>query len=536
MNIEKIFDILDCFAKQTGLKKEDNFILKNLICGLTYKYSKEFEYVTDEEDDYNKYIIKSVDGKYLLEDFLLNRLMRNLWNVTYDDSITDYTYDIDNLTLNINEKMIEKAIKKIPNADSLTKELTRQKIKIQYFETILQTRVINGKITAWKFKKYKDIIDEIDRYKEGKYHDLLNDFEKIIAKNSKDDDEYVISTGLYYYDEEEGINTYRTVKGLIDVNQILVESEAIDLVNIDKIQTYKVFKGTNNYYQIRDEESEFKDILNYAYLIRILLGNETTFKGLFINPSKLFATFCERYNDIFEEEYGSKSANAWELLLKSIRKIRENDLEEDHLKLANALALCLERKIEYNLDGTNNIELKKELNTFEEDCLWNDDPLKRQELNYVRIFDRIGKKIIMTDGRTDRITLKSISKVIFDSSIKVKEYNEMTDVLNSASKALTQAKQEELAKEIKEIKAPKHAKIDKEEVQAAKEEEVEEEKVVTKESKKAVKDILAKKTKEERAEEKKKEKMKKELEKEVKKSKKLEEKSKKSAKKDAKKA
>ena len=78
MNLEKINDFIEAYSKALQIDNEYTAILKELIPKLVEKYSKIFTNIPVEQDNENKYIIKPVDGKYSIEDFFLNRLMRNV--------------------------------------------------------------------------------------------------------------------------------------------------------------------------------------------------------------------------------------------------------------------------------------------------------------------------------------------------------------------------------------------------------------------------------------------------------------------------
>ena len=80
MNMERINDYVDCWAKAVNVPKEYSDIVKELIPKLIIKYTPAYINVTQREDSYDKYAIKPKNGQYSLEDFFLNRLLRKLNN------------------------------------------------------------------------------------------------------------------------------------------------------------------------------------------------------------------------------------------------------------------------------------------------------------------------------------------------------------------------------------------------------------------------------------------------------------------------
>ena len=74
MNIERINDYIDAYSRAINITPEVTSILKELIPNLVKKYSTTITSIPVEQDSYDKYVIKPVDGKYSMEDFFLNRL------------------------------------------------------------------------------------------------------------------------------------------------------------------------------------------------------------------------------------------------------------------------------------------------------------------------------------------------------------------------------------------------------------------------------------------------------------------------------
>ena len=69
MDIEKINDFIEAYSRAIQLSPEYTEVLKELLPKIIKKYSKIVQDITEKQDDYDKYIIKPINGKYSVEDF-----------------------------------------------------------------------------------------------------------------------------------------------------------------------------------------------------------------------------------------------------------------------------------------------------------------------------------------------------------------------------------------------------------------------------------------------------------------------------------
>ena len=91
MNKSKINDFINVWAEVVGLTGEENKKYRNFIktdiarrCEM---YEKTIPTISTRDDSCNAYIIKPVNGQYSFEDFLLNRLMLGLREVSFTGAL-----------------------------------------------------------------------------------------------------------------------------------------------------------------------------------------------------------------------------------------------------------------------------------------------------------------------------------------------------------------------------------------------------------------------------------------------------------------
>lgn len=113
MNKGKINDFINIWAEVVGLTGEENKKYRNFIktdiarrCAM---YEQAIPTISTKDDSCNAYIIKPVNGQYSFEDFLLNRLMLGLRDVSFICALegNDGEYTAADKTLNVNTGAID---------------------------------------------------------------------------------------------------------------------------------------------------------------------------------------------------------------------------------------------------------------------------------------------------------------------------------------------------------------------------------------------------------------------------------------------
>jgi hypothetical protein len=123
--------------------------------------------------------------------------------------------------------------------------------------------------------------------------------------------------------------------------------------------------------KVRNAESSNFPITEYGYLIKYLLGNQSTFIGMYLNPSFSIQHFNKEYERIFNETF-KNNKDPWENLLNQLYKIKETNSQDDHLLLQEALAKCMRQKVEKGLGKVNEDVMMSTLEHFKDHCIWGD--------------------------------------------------------------------------------------------------------------------------------------------------------------------
>ena len=397
MNIERINDYIDAYSRAINITPEVTSILKELIPNLVKKYSATITSIPVEQDGYDKYVIKPVDGKYSMEDFFLNRLFRNVWEVySKTNSVEKGGFEPNYMEIGFNMPLIEKQLVGSINTEREDfKELdaiARKKVIMHEFEHALQTQY-SGK--ALFDIRYKRIFEEIRRAKDGKYKDETNEYSESVFRNDYGTQETYTHSGLHYSGKNKDVQTYREVSGFDNLNEIFNETEALDMA---RARTQVVVRYKNNtYYRIRNVESSNSSITNYGVLLKALLGPKETFIGMYLDPNKMFTEFNKEYNTIFQEAFGNDKS-AWENVINQIESIKASDSLEGHLKLDTVLAKCLKLKVESTIQKGNTSpktlsKMNEIINSFYNNTISSQDKSIRKSMEHIQILDSIQERV-----------------------------------------------------------------------------------------------------------------------------------------------
>ena len=220
MNKQKVNDFVDAFCDALSLKQGYRITLKELMENIITKYEKSVHTIPS---DSNVYLIKPTNGAYSVEDFFLNRLMRNVWAVSVVDDIDEkgaFTPAYNDIAFNI--KKINSQMDKyqdILGNDFMTKrESARKKVVMHEFQHALQT-VYTDELDMQRRVGYKKISDELKKYPQ--YDSILRRYEEL-PKGLGDSSKY-ISTGTHYSSNTNlpSFITYRNNVGMDNFNEIL---------------------------------------------------------------------------------------------------------------------------------------------------------------------------------------------------------------------------------------------------------------------------------------------------------------------------
>ena len=381
MSNERVNDYIDCWARAVRVPYEYTEIVKELLNKLIDKYSALYESVYLGHDKYDKYVIKPIDGKYSMEDFFLNRLLRNVWHLGNDSAYKgDYTPD--DVSVSFNEESIKRQLLKsfIDKPDNFNEfnNIARKKVIMHEFEHALQTRFNCSSLDIRYRETYKKIIENIKEAKNGIYSDEINTYEELRDINYFGEREQYISTGLRYSSIAKDVRTYREVEGFNNLNEIFNETESLEMADA-KRQVCRLYNN-EHYFEIRNLESSNFLITNYGDLLKILLGEHTTFKCMYLDPSTCFQSLNKTYGDVFKK-YFNNDKDVVENIIEQLNLIKKDKGLENHLLLQKVLTECFLKKVKNNIGIIPIEQLKIECNNFKKNLLWgvNEEALKKLE-------------------------------------------------------------------------------------------------------------------------------------------------------------
>lgn len=297
------------------------------------KYSDSVLYIPVKLDDYSDYVIAPKNGSYLLEDFLLNRLLRSVTRVIYrDDSYSirpDSRYMHEFGEVAIDKNRVQTQLSDI-----------KQKRKIVAHEILhgMKTSFFDGDF--YRADLYYEMKEEL----KGIFRSEINDF---VKKSSQINDAYK-HCGMTYSSKliKKKFNKYANVS-LENLDEILNEVDAMEVINDD----FKVFSklGDNCYIVLKNPESSNTFITNYGFIIEKLFDKETLFMGLYIEPETFYNAFNCLFTSVFRVNFHS-NLSGLEIFTQQLDKIKKNPMDTfEHVRLLNALYDFIDKR--YVMDG-----------------------------------------------------------------------------------------------------------------------------------------------------------------------------------------
>lgn len=416
MNKGKINDFINIWAEVVGLTGEENKKYRNFIktdmarrCAM---YEQAIPTISTKDDSCNAYIIKPVNGQYSFEDFLLNRLMLGLRDVSFICALEGNggEYTAADKTLNVNTGAI----------DSLARDKAKRHTGLQGKNVQIVQKTIehelghcykslfnNGfKAPLGKGREqdemYKKLINALSKFENGKYASQI--------KSLKDFDleEYssVIKTGVR---DSKVTYDYDARFGWID--ELLNETEALELTNSNDIHDTWPLQDENgrvsvsgNYVNVYNYLSGYRSFTGYGPILKSLLGKENTFRAEYICSVDVFKQFDQEYANIVQDVWGldPQKYPPMKCIFMGFDDLLNNKPFDENimLKLDEFFAKCYERKVEKIMaQGNGNLspELReqtlREIETFQSRLTTNDDTNKRDALAHNVIFNNLKTRI-----------------------------------------------------------------------------------------------------------------------------------------------
>lgn len=299
MNRKKIEDFVGVWADVVGATDELKTLTTELLAEMTEKYSKIIpEGVSIEDDDYTKYIIKPVDGRYSIEDLFLNRLLSNVTGIDYEDY---YENEYDNFN------QATKRLKVNSNKEANKRILPRRE-RVKSIMNVIQTRYSsNGAPVNGTMPKYVKMIEGLSKIEDGKYREQIVAKKEFLALDKDRHNEIYEQTGLVRrIDHNMRLVKYKEAYNYLNekINRDLNEHEMHEIA--DTNEYIDEYIGD---YRPQDREylEGLKGLIDYKHII----------EGIYINSDKIIEPFDEKYTKEFQEIFRNEN-DAWENLIETI--------------------------------------------------------------------------------------------------------------------------------------------------------------------------------------------------------------------------
>jgi len=337
MNIEKLKFYIDNWYEYLEkenielLEKELGMSFKNFIIEMLNNVYNEYKdiiaFIPVDKEICSEYIIKPQNGRYSLEDFLINRLLRNISIIEFKDqyimSQSEYDYHLG--LVSIDKERLQTQLKDVGQKRKLVAHELLHGLKTQFID--------NNIFRSEEYFKLKERI-------KNQRTEEVNDFN------------YNIGHGQNGICSHCGLTQNQRYLKMMNKNDQSYDTENLDEIfnELDAIRaskdTYKEVKQFNNglCVIIKNPESSNAYITNYAYIIERLLDKETLFVGMYIDPQVMFNQINKLYTDIFQKQYNSNKT-ALEIIGEQLNFIKKNPTATDaHEKLLTTLYECINRK------------------------------------------------------------------------------------------------------------------------------------------------------------------------------------------------
>lgn len=376
INIENI----DELEKDIQMSFED--LVFEMINGIYNEYELLLNDITVEVDSYDKYVFSDLNGKYNLENFLINRLLRNIQIIKYEDQSqmlfeqSEYNHDDSSIILDMN---------RLKNQVDDVK--VRRKIVVHELLHGMKTQFMNE--SSFDFEEYYNMKEKIKEFYPGE----VNDFSKNQVNVEIGWNCSYFHCGLTYWSQIIKHDEYLSSFDSVNLDEIYTELDALNYSKDDNKELGILQDGV--YIVLKNKESSNCSITNYAFFLEQLIDKKTKFIGLYLNPNYLFSYLNKLYSQTFQECY-STNKTFLEIFTEELDKIKKNPKNIDsHIKLQNALYRCLDVKFLFR--GQNEFYREKNIKVFANNGLLEnrDNRLKPIDaLEYSQEFEssRISKK------------------------------------------------------------------------------------------------------------------------------------------------
>ncbi len=394
MPYEKINAFLECYFSTLEITDEDEKnTIREAIIKRYNKYNDSFPYISEKEDPFKNYVIKSKNGYYSLEDFLLNRLFQSIRYIDKDEEESCYTEKSRSIKIAltaIDEKA--RVILKDWDDDQIKEffiKLTLKTVLDHEIGHALKTQFGGGyKIREDSSKRFIDILySEITKIlgeEKGQEAIAKLDFSKMLTDderfkrllNNLKEQAGNYSTAIISEDELIDDYSYSNGSGIKKdyylqddyitlIDELLQETESMEMIDLYKIPQSKMIIGNKgNYINVYFLLSDYKFMHGYGKILESLLGNKDTFQATYLNPCEVLERFDREYKDISFEVFANTSSPITNIG-ETLATLKNNKDESSFLLLDLFFAKCYKKMIMKRINENSNLDIDSIINEIE---------------------------------------------------------------------------------------------------------------------------------------------------------------------------
>lgn len=296
-----------------------DFVMQ-LLQNIYNHYKDTIDYVPINKDNNSEYIIKPQNGVYTLEDFLINRLLRNISEIRYQKQ---YFCPQSNYDHTFGSVLIDK-------------ERVQNKLSVDQRRKLVAHELLHGLKTQF--------VDH-NVFRSEDYYSLKEKLKQKIP-NEVNDFTYTQGIGQNGLYSHIGLSRKKDSLSMENLDEIFNEIDAIKFSG----DHHKEIGQFNNGLCVilNNPESSNAIITNYAYIIERLLDKETLFASFYIDPNIMINSINMLYTEIFQKNYNN-SKSAIEIIIEQIDMIKRSpDSIEKHLLLLETFHECMEQYAKLN--------------------------------------------------------------------------------------------------------------------------------------------------------------------------------------------
>ena len=421
MPYEKINAFLECYFSTLEITDEDKKnTIREAIIKRYNKYKDSFPYISEKEDPFKNYVIKSKNGYYSLEDFLLNRLFQSIRYINKDEEESCYTEKSRSIKIAltaIDEKA--RVILKDWDDDQIKEffiKLTLKTVLDHEIGHALKTQFRGGyKIREDSSKRFIDILySEITKIlgeEKGQEAIAKFDFSKMLTDderfkrllNNLKEQAGNYSTAIISEDELIDDYSYSNGSGIKKdyylqddyitlIDELLQETESMEMINLYKIPQSKMIIGNKgNYINVYFLLSDYKFMHGYGKILESLLGNKDTFQATYLNPCEVLERFDRGYKDISFEVFANTSSPITNIG-ETLASLKNNKDESSYLLLDLFFAKCYKKMIMKRINENSNLDIDSiinEIESFQIRLTTNDDEKIKNNLPHNIVFNEL---------------------------------------------------------------------------------------------------------------------------------------------------